>query len=60
MLYAFQGSFPSFRNDNPLDVRNPEGELLEGADGKFYGTTENGGTVNSFECGTTYRIPVTP
>ncbi|MEO0802914.1 MAG: choice-of-anchor tandem repeat GloVer-containing protein [Cyanobacteria bacterium J06642_2] len=58
VLYAFQGSFPSFSNDNPLDAGNPEGELLEGADGNFYGTSFNGGEFECLRagCGTVYRV----
>jgi uncharacterized repeat protein (TIGR03803 family) len=38
-LYTFVGP--------PNNGANPQGSLVQGSDGNFYGTTENGGTTNS-------------
>jgi len=46
-LYSFAGS--------PDDGADPEGGLVQGTDGYFYGTTEEGGT-NGCNCGTVFRI----
>jgi len=55
-LYAFQGAPSSGTGDGA----NPWGNLIEGSDGAFYGTTYGGGTTegNCYNggCGTVYRI----
>ena len=40
----------------PLDGANPSAALVQGSDGSFYGTTENGGTYYS---GTVFKISAT-
>jgi uncharacterized repeat protein (TIGR03803 family) len=40
------------------DGANPSGELIQGTDGSFYGTTTQGGT-NSYGSGTVFRITAT-
>ncbi len=51
-LYSFVGS--------PTDGAYPEAGLVQGSDGNFYGTTENGGTSTNcgsvYGCGTVFRI----
>ena len=52
-IYTFRGY--------PYDGANPDGGLLLGADGNFYGTTVYGGnarcnTVADFGCGTVFKV----
>jgi uncharacterized repeat protein (TIGR03803 family) len=51
-------SFGSVQDTNgvPLDGANPSAALVQGSDGSFYGTTENGGTYYS---GTVFKISAT-
>jgi uncharacterized repeat protein (TIGR03803 family) len=47
-LYSFVGS--------PSDGNNPDGGLVQGSDGNFYGTTQRGGTGNGW--GTVFKLTV--
>ena len=46
-VYSFDG--------HPGDGATPVAGLVQGSDGKFYGTTEEGGT-NACQCGTVFQI----
>jgi|GEM_PF-619849 len=53
MLYSFGGApYEAYPVDS-YDGSNPGGGLVQGSDGSFYGTTENGGTSG---VGTVFRI----
>src|ERR1017187_7353331 len=48
-LYSFTGS--------PNDGSHPDATLVQGSDGNFYGTTEEGGSgTNCYGCGTVFQI----
>jgi uncharacterized repeat protein (TIGR03803 family) len=53
-LHAFTALDPANFYEN-ADGANPTGELIEGKDGNFYGTTTQGGT-NTYGSGTVFQI----
>jgi uncharacterized repeat protein (TIGR03803 family) len=52
------GKLSTLFNFDDTDGRNPEGPLVQGNDGNFYGTTYEGGNYKacSYGCGTLFKI----
>lgn len=53
IFYNFKGSCGASCSTGPYDGQQPNGGLVQGSDGSFYGTTEGGGTESS---GTVFKI----
>src|SRR5580704_8752762 len=53
-------TFTTLLDFDNLDGNGPEGSLIQGVDGSFYGTTQLGGSTNAgcpeIGCGTAFRI----
>ena len=55
-LHSFNGVYIGGGLYNYPDGANPDGELVEGDDGNFYGTTEYGGNYPNGGLGTIFRV----